>query len=651
VTGSQILSRMRSMDVFAGLSEEALPVLLDLVDGLDLSPLDCLTVRDLLQLTGLRSDAALFAVLAVMFSLTAEGSLCLDVSAASLAASLAPGCGRENARRLAERFGRRLAAGRYETLIAVDSDAYLPLVLVRHKGRELLYFHRFFRHEKNLEQGVQAFLSGPRLALVEPAEVIVDRLFSPPLCLRRSAGGEPLEKDAQQVQALKDCLENRFTIVSGGPGTGKTSLMANMVRALVRTGVSPERIFLGAPTGRAAQRMTEALQHYLGTIREPAECDRELSALCGSTLHKMLGYRPGRNDFRYNAANLLPAEAVVLDEASMVDVVMMDHFLQAVDSRSTRLVLLGDRDQLPSVEAGAVFASMFPGKDRSHPFRDHVVLLEKVYRSGRRLAELAASLNAGRVPNGESVSLKSALEMSDDSWCRVAFRGSGAWQQDQSYWLQDQYLRPQAGGEPSLRDTVSLAVGRSQSELIGSEGGRALLTRLFQHLDGCRILTLVRRGPFGCETVNRHLAAEMSLAIEGTAAMPGGLFSGALVLITRNDYGRQLFNGDLGVALRDDEGLCRVYFQRSGAFAGFSRQQLPAWEFGYAVTVHKSQGSEFDDILLVLPGEEGNRLLSREIVYTGVTRARCRVIIYGARRVLEQGIRRKIERTSGLVWQ
>jgi exodeoxyribonuclease V alpha subunit len=642
---------MGSLDLFAGLPEEELPVLMGLVDGLDLSPLDCLTVRDLLQLTGLRSDPALFAVLAVMFSLTAEGSLCLDVSAGSLTARLTPGCDHENARRLAERFGHRLAAGRYEALIAVDSDAYLPLVLVRHKGGDLLYFHRFFRHEKNLEQGVHSFLSGSRMTLVEPAEVIVDRLFSAPLCLRRSAEGEPLEKDPQQAQALKDCLENRFTIISGGPGTGKTSLLANLVRALVRTGVSPERIFLGAPTGRAAQRMTEALQHYLGTIRQPAECDRALASLCGSTLHKMLGYRPGRNDFRYNAANLLPAEAVVLDEASMVDVIMMDHFLQAVDSRSTRLVLLGDRNQLPSVEAGAVFASMFPGKDRSHPFRDHMVLLEKVYRSGRRLAELAASLNAGRVPDGEPVSLKKALEMPDDSWCRVAFRGLGFWQQDQSCWLQAQYLRSRPGGKPSFRDTVGRAAGRSQSELTGSEEGRALLARLFRHTDGCRILTLVRRGPFGCETVNRHLAAEMSLAVEGAAAMPGGLFSGALVLITRNDYGQQLFNGDLGVALRDHEGLCRVYFQRAGAFAGFTRQQLPAWEFGYAVTVHKSQGSEFDDVLLVLPGEEEHRLLSREIVYTGVTRARRRVIIYGARRVLEQATRRKIERTSGLVWQ
>ncbi len=644
------LTRVRRHEVFTAMPEQELPVLFGLLEGLDLSALDCLTIRDMLQLTGLQSDAALFAVLALMFAMTAEGSLCLEVSASSLVARLNAGCGLSDARRLTQRFRRHLDEGSYEALITEKSGVFVPLVLVRRRDGDLLYFHRFFQHEKSLERGMEAFIEVPPPDLAQPADGVIDRLYSAPLCLRRAVGAQPLEKDPRQAMALKCGLEKRFAIISGGPGTGKTSLMVNLVRALVRMGVPANRIFLGAPTGRAAQRMSEALQYYLSTIREPDDDDRSLADLSGSTLHKMLGYRPGRNDFRYDRDNPLPADAVVLDEASMVDVVMMDHFLQAVDPRCTRLIFLGDRDQLPSVAAGAVFASMIPRQDGDHRFRDHMVLLEKVHRSGKRLAELAVSLNAGRVPEKAPVSMEGALVMPDDDWCQVPYEGPGRWQRDQSRWLRHQYLQLHRDGGPAFRDTVTLARGRSRAELLGTEEGRVLLQQLFRQMNGCRILTLVRRGPLGCEAINRRLAAEMSLAVEGAAAATDRLFSGALVLVTRNDYGRQLFNGDLGVALRDDEGLCRVYFQRAGAFAGFSRQQLPAWEFGYAVTVHKSQGSEFDDVLLVLPDDESHRLLFREIVYTGVTRARRRVIIYGPRRVLERAVSRPSERTSGLVW-
>ncbi len=641
---------LHELSVFGQIDAGQIAELAALIERLELSMLDCLTLRDLLRLGAVHADAALFAVVAALFAAAAEGSLCLEVSPEALASLLGPGCGPQRAHELAAQFCRRLDQGRYASLIADDPCAYLPLVRVSADGKKRLYFHRYFCHERRLAQRLEAFLEQPRQQPQPPPETIVEALFSPGGCLRERPGGAPLAKDRRQVDAIMCCLQKPFTIISGGPGTGKTSLMVNLVRALVRAGAAPERIYLGAPTGRAAQRMTEAMQQYLSSIREPSEQDLCLAETGGSTLHKMLGYRNARDDFRYNAANPLPADAVVVDEVSMVDVVMMNRLLQAVDPRRTRLILLGDRDQLPSVEAGAVFAGLIPRGEGDHRFREHLVLLEKVYRSGRRLAALAAGINAGRMPERAPLSLQDALRMPADEWCRVAPRGAAEWQRDQDIWLRAQYLAPQAEAASSFRDVTLQAAGRGEDALTGSRQGRRLLTRLFGYVNACRILTLVRGGPFGCEAVNRRLADGVRLAVEGAAGQGRELFSGALVLITRNDYARQLFNGDMGIALRDDEGVCRVYFQRAGAFIGFSRQQLPAWEFGYAVTVHKSQGSEFQDVLLVLPDDANHRLLSREIVYTGVTRARRRVIVYGNDRVLARAVGRRIERTSGLFW-
>ncbi len=644
------IARLRELSVFGEIAPDRVPELVALVESLELSTLDCLTLRDLLQLGEMPSDAALFAGMAALFAAAAEGSVCLEVSPDDLASVLSAGCGPQRARRWATRFCRRLDEGRYAALITDDPDAYLPMVRVRADGRQWLYFHRYFRHERRLAKRLEAFLQQPRPPVQAPPEAILAALFSPEGCLRQRPGGAPLARDERQVDALKCCLEKAFTIISGGPGTGKTSLMVNLVRALVHAGAAPERVYLAAPTGRAAQRMTEALQQYLSSIRSPSKQDLRLAELGGSTLHKTLGYRSASDDFRYGAANPLPADAVIVDEVSMVDVIMMDRLLQALEPRRTRLILLGDRDQLPSVEAGAVFAGMIPRGKGAHRFRQNLVLLEKVYRSGKRLAALAGEINAGRLPQKAPLPLQEALQMPSDAWCRVSPRAGADWRRDQDAWLEAQYLAPRSGAEASFRDIVRQAAGHGEKALTGGRQGRRLLTRLFACGNACRILTLVRGGPFGCEAVNRRLADGVRLAVEGASARGRELFSGALVLITRNDYARQLFNGDMGIALRDDEGVCRVYFQRAGAFIGFSRQQLPAWEFGYAVTVHKSQGSEFDDVLLVLPDDENHRLLSREIVYTGVTRARQRVFVYGSARVLARAVERRIERTTGLSW-
>jgi exodeoxyribonuclease V alpha subunit len=366
-------------------------------------------------------------------------------------------------------------------------------------------------------------------------------------------------------------------------------------------------------------------------------------------LHKILGYRSYSHDFYYRETNPLPASVVVIDEVSMVDVVMLDKFLQAIDPMQTKLILLGDKNQLPSVEAGAVFAEMIPDGKRAVRFQERLVVLQKVYRSGTNLLELARQANQGAFPPFQSVTFDEALSQASDRWAFVKAESIGRWQDDLKRWIEVQYLRPIPGNEESYIALIRKAEGMRADQLTASEEGRAVLDRMFAVVERVRILSFLRNGQYGCTVINGVIAAALNQALDSSTRPVHG-FSGALVIILRNDYAKDLFNGDVGVIVQDAQGTFRAYFHRAGAYISFPVNLLPAWEFAFAMTVHKSQGSEFDDVLLVLPDDENHRLLTREIVYTGVTRAKKRVVLYGSRQALHTALQRKIQRQSGLMW-
>jgi exodeoxyribonuclease V alpha subunit len=186
--------------------------------------------------------------------------------------------------------------------------------------------------------------------------------------------------------------------------------------------------------------------------------------------------------------------------------------------------------------------------------------------------------------------------------------------------------------------------------IISSEEGILLLDRIFAVVQRARILSFLRNGMYGCTLINDLVADYLIPLLDPVSKGQSYGFSGALVIITRNDYSKDLFNGDVGVIIKDADSVYRAFFHRSGKFTNFPVSLLPSWEFAFAMTVHKSQGSEFDDVLLVLPDDQNHRLLSREIVYTGITRAKKRVLLYGSRPALLAALQRKIQRQSGLVW-
>jgi exodeoxyribonuclease V alpha subunit len=334
----------------------------------------------------------------------------------------------------------------------------------------------------------------------------------------------------------------------------------------------------------------------------------------------------------------------------MVDVVMLDKFLQAIDPAQTKLILLGDKNQLPSVEAGAVFAEMIPDGTRAARFEERFVVLQKVYRSGTNLLELANQANQGSFSPFKAVAFDKALSQASDQWAFVNAESFGRWQEHLHQWVNVQYLGPISGGEESYAALITRAGKMTADNIASSEEGKSLLGRIFSVVERVRILSFLRNGMYGCTVINDVIADQLIHFFDPSARRQSDGFSGALVIITRNDYSKELFNGDVGVILKDAHEAYRAFFHRSGTYISFPVNLLPSWEFAFAMTVHKSQGSEFDDVLLVLPDDENHRLLTREIVYTGITRAKKRVLLYGSQAALNTALQRKIKRQSGLMW-
>jgi len=511
---------------------------------------------------------------------------------------------------------------------------FKPLILDRSAR---LYLHRYWSYQETLarwirEHAVHVEAVSPPGALRR----ILDRVFPP------KDGAE--EVDWQRVAACTACLR-RFTVISGGPGTGKTTtatrILALLQEAYGREG-GPLRVALAAPTGKAAARLGETVRGAAGSLTGTGSIPLE-NPPPASTLHRLLGAVRGSPYFRHDAAHRLPLDVLIVDEASMVDLALMAKLVQALPPRA-RLILLGDRDQLASVEAGAVLGDICGG-DREPGFspsfrsileretgeripetrgpvgggaaRDGVVLLRKSHRFGETsgLGRLARLVNAG-----------------DEDGAIALLREGGA---DDITWSPLPTSRELRG---ALRRSVR---GPFEKALNAPSPSLALAG-----FDRFRILCALREGPYGATAVNGLV--ERALAAEGLIRPRGSWYPGRPILVTRNDYELQLFNGDVGVVLpRDDRTLQACFPTPEGELRTVHPLRLPEHETAFAVTVHKSQGSEFDRVLLILP-DRPSPVLTRELLYTAVTRARSAVEIWAPEPVLRAAVSRKTRRSSGL---
>jgi exodeoxyribonuclease V alpha subunit len=486
---------------------------------------------------------------------------------------------------------------------------FKPLVLDR-RGR--LYLHRYWEYESDL---ARALLERAR----QNAEGINESLLREGLDRLFPQGGQTAETDWQLIAAAT-AVKKKMCVISGGPGTGKTrTVIALLALLLEQAGGQALRIALAAPTGKAAARLQEALKKWKETLPGDEGIKARLpdQAL---TLHRLLGISPDSVQLKYGRENPLPFDVVVVDEASMVDLALMSKLFAAIPP-AARVILLGDKDQLASVEAGAVLGDLCRGGLEAGPLRGCIVKLEKNYRFGKDngILELSQAINAGDAQRTIALLKGSA-----------AYAGEGI----------------SSAGLPSprqLKEQLRERVIKAFGEILGSPdpvAGLHALTRF-------RILCVLRHGPYGVETVNR-LVEEILIEARLIPAHQRW-YPGRPVIVTRNDYHLKRFNGDVGVILPDQaSGELRVWFPGAdNTMQAVSPLRLPEHETVFAMTVHKSQGSEFDEVLLIIP-ERDVPVLTRELIYTGVTRASRRVEIWFDDSALRNAVSRHVERASGL---
>jgi len=493
-----------------------------------------------------------------------------------------------------------------------------PAPLVWERG--VLYLRRYREYERRLAVGLQ------RIAQAQISDdssnhsvsALFSRLFPP-------------DHDTQQRQAATLAQQHPLLLISGGPGTGKTSTIARLLLLRVAQsqakGQALPRIALVAPTGRAAERMAESLRQ---TVQSLSDIDPQLAAALpstGSTVHRLLGVIPDSPEFRHHADNLLPFDIIVIDEASMIDLPLMCKLVQATATGS-QILLLGDPDQLPSVESGDVLhalvqASVAKEQTMCRSGWAHIHL-ERSYRQSQQL-QLAPLAQAVR--EGHSAKVLNLLRSGELSGVH----------------FHEQFDDSAPDLLPLLRQTLQ-------------NWWRALIqapspAQALAHINRLRLLTATREGTQGSRRLNARI--ENLLNAPANPRNASSHFHGRLVLISENSYRLGLYNGDIGVCLHNARTGMTVWFPGNddpNTPRSFHPSALPAHESAFAMTIHKAQGSEFDQVWLQLPAHE-HRVLSRELLYTGLTRARERLHLSASAAVLEATLARHTQRCSGLRWR
>ena len=520
------------------------------------------------------------------------------------------------------------------------ADPHAPLVL---EGG-LLYLRRYREYERALALGLQRIATQPvPEAGIEPLALLFARLFP------------QATHDDRQARAAALALRHALLLVTGGPGTGKTTTTARLLVLLVaqalHAGRASPRIALAAPTGRAAERMAESVRQAVQALAASGVDADLLAALptSGTTLHRLLGTIPDSPRFRHDGDNPLPFDVVVVDEASMIDLPLMAKLVDAVAS-GTRLVLLGDPDQLPSVEAGDVLAAILGAAGEGDAMeRGGADVLRPLLGDADKTSVLVQEGGEARFP-GIRVHLQRGWRQSealDLAPLAAAVRegdADAALGQLRAGTLSNVHFHEGLADPLELQRDALLAHFRALGHAATPADALAQSTRL-------RLLTAVREGPQGARTLNARI--ERLLAEGGGAGRaPQGHFQGQLLIVTENSYRHRLFNGDIGVCMRDAAGTLVAWFpgDDAGHPRAFHPAALPAHESAFAMTVHKAQGSEFDTVWLLLPAR-GNRVLSRELVYTGITRARRALHVAGSEAVIREALARHAGRWSGLGWR
>ncbi len=496
--------------------------------------------------------------------------------------------------------------------VAASSLLTAPHPPLRLEG-SLLYLHRYHHYEQELaEQLINRQQDAAPLDTALLADGLT-RLFPP--------GAH--DTDPQQRLAAEIAVRRQLAVVAGGPGTGKTTTIARIIALLheqLLANGRPPLIGLAAPTGRAAARLKEAVGEQAAGLNVDEGVRAALAGSEARTLHRLLGWQPfNQSRFRHNASNPLPHDVIIIDESSMISLALMSQLFDAI-APGARVILVGDPRQLASIDAGTAFGDIVGPITDNDPSAG-IVVLHKVHRFGGEISELATAVLAG--------SADAAIDVLERGEARV------------------RWIETEPGEDPRTRGGEAIAGLRPYWELLMDAAEAGDYQAAFTELTHGRILCAHRDGPHGASGWNQLAFKSIAADRQVAGRFHNSWYVGRPLLAVQNDYQLGMFNGDTGVVIAGADGEPMAAFDRVGEALIVSPERLKPVQTAYAATVHKSQGSQFTTVLVVLPPEH-SQVLTRELLYTAITRAQEEVIILGSRDSLTAAINRQTRRSSGL---
>ena len=517
-------------------------------------------------------------------------------------------------------------------LVAHDGSEKEPFILYQNR----LYLQRYFRYETVFLKRIYQFLEtekallSERTAILKKQQQLILRLFD----------SDNEHADWQLAAAITGVLNN-FTIITGGPGTGKTTTVAKILAILYN--IDPSlKVALAAPTGKAAARMAESLRNT--TLPVDAALTEKLRSLSPSTIHRLLKSIKDNPYFRHNAENPLNFDVVIVDESSMIDIALFAKLLDAIGPH-TRLILLGDKDQLASVESGSLFGDLCQAQEKLNLFSaDRITLINSfITNTQRHIPDSQISEDATHPLFQHLVELRHSHRFTGHKgigkFSKAIIKNDKAILEEFLYKGNDE----QVVIDPTYSTILFDEFVAGYADFIKEKD---ILTALHK-INRLRVLCAVREGDQGVYASNR--AIEKYLYDKKLIKINAEFYKNRPIILTRNYYEHNLFNGDTGIIRPDEKGVLMAWFEDG---AGDLKAVLPGYlteaETVYAMTIHKSQGSEFNKVLVILPLTTNVAILTRELVYTAVTRAKSMVYVQTSAEVLLQSAERSVERASGI---
>ena len=522
----------------------------------------------------------------------------------------------------------------------VSKQDVLTTPFILHNER--LYFQRYFKYETSIIHKLNDLIAAEktvlanRMSQLESQRTLIQSLNTD----YKLDNLTPKEKVDWQLVAVTQALLNNFTIITGGPGTGKTTTLAKLL--IVLYALEPNaKVALAAPTGKASMRMLESLKS--STLNFTEETKAKIGQLVPSTIHSLLGYKRESVNFKHNAENPLPYNWVVVDEASMIDVPMFSKLLAAIGD-NTRIILLGDKDQLASVEAGSLLGDLCQTLPSLNQFSNETAQWINTF-----ITDDDRKINAEFINDTKQLLAGHIIELKYSH----RFNSQGAIGKVSRAVIEGKVDEVKALIQNAQGTNVIVDQKNDPALLENFVAGYAAFINepaihlALKKLNELRVLVAVRQGPRGLYAINK--AIELHLRKKALIKPDDEFYENRPIMITRNMYDLGLLNGDTGIMRKDASGNMKVWFEDG---QGGIKSVLPAYlnysETAFAMTIHKSQGSEFDHVMVILPEGTSNALLTRELLYTGITRAKSSITIQGEMATIEHAVNSCVKRISGI---